>query len=219
MLLTTDIESPVTQSAKRETVGLPIAQLRKLRLVTITIRRIHVIVAVCVVVVGVGAFLAGESLSTTSNSRQPNDKAAAASTQTTASHRTTTTVAAPPTTSVSTTTVPPTSTTTLPLPLFVAGSWSGREPTTIDFSGGCCNVVDGLTWSSWTGAQAVGHGTWEYDTCASGCVNGPFDPYPATIVLSGPAGGDFTALTDTTTGPEGSVTNWSYPQQWPFSAS
>ncbi len=110
-------------------------------------------------------------------------------------------------------------TTVAPLPILTAGGWTGRQPTTIDFSGGCCNVVDHITWSSWNSAQAVGQGTWEYDTCASGCVNGPFDPYPATITLSGPLGGTVTALTDATTGPEGSVTNWVYPQPWPFSAS
>jgi len=61
-----------------------------------------------------------------------------------------------------TTTVPPTTTTeAAPLPVFIAGSWTGRQPTTIDFSGRCCNVVDKITWSSWAPAQAVGQGTWE----------------------------------------------------------
>jgi hypothetical protein len=124
------------------------------------------------------------------------------------------------TTTVSpTTTVPSTTTTTAPLPVFIAGSWTGRQPTTIDLAPACCSVIDNITWSSWTSAQAVGTGTWEYDTCASGCVDGPFDPYSASLTLSGPLGETFTVLEESTTGPQGGVTNWSYPQDWPSGAS
>jgi hypothetical protein len=79
--------------------------------------------------------------------------------------------------------------------------------------------VIGATETRWTPAQAVGAGTWEYDTCASGCVDGPFDPYPAILTLPGPLGGTFTVLEESTTGPQGGVTNWSYPQDWPSGAS
>ncbi len=126
---------------------------------------------------------------------------------------TSTTAPAPTTTSA-----PPA--TVAPLPLFTAGSYSGREPSTIDLSGGCCAVVQHISWTSWTTAQAVGTGTYEYDTCAQGCVQGPFDPYPARITLSAPLAEQFTVLTlSITGGPDAGVTTWQYPSQWPFDSS
>lgn len=128
---------------------------------------------------------------------------------------------------VSTSTTPvsvaaPSSTTpaNAPLPNFTAGSYNGRGPKQIDFSGGCCSVVDMLAWSSWTSASAQGSGSYEYDTCTNGCIQGPFVPYPATITLSNPEGNEFTVLTrDISGGPDAGVTTWTYPSMWPFSAS
>lgn len=189
----------------------------------VVIRKRALAVAVGVVVavtgVGIGAFLLGRSTS-------PNRSANLSHPQSPVVERhhqsaTTTVATAATTTSAPTTTSPPASTTTAPpepLPTFVAGQWTGEEPVQIDFGSGCCNVVDHLTWS-WAGTTAVGQGTWEYDACTEGCVMGPFTPYPATITLSDPVGGVFTKLTDTTSGPYGTVSNWYYPQNWPFGAS
>ena len=187
---------------------------------TFTVRRRHLLVGACIILVGVGGFLAGTALSSSS---PPTHKSAAPSHTTTSSTRPSTS-----STPVSTTTSPPSTTSTLaptttappPTPVLTAGSFSGRDPGSIGFSPACCNVVDHLTWSTWTSAQAEGSGTFEYDTCQNGCVNGPFDPYLVTITLSGPSGGEFTVLTeDVTSGPEAGVTGWTYPQQWPASAS
>lgn len=127
--------------------------------------------------------------------------------------------AAPSTTSAAAAPSPSPSSTTSSLPLFIAGTWTGTQPTSINFGAGCCNVVDHLTWSAWTTTQAVGHGTYEYDSCTAGCVAGPFIPYPATITLSNPSNGIFTVLTESTPGPQEGSGTWTYPSQWPFGAS
>jgi hypothetical protein len=42
-------------------------------------------------------------------------------------------------------------------------TFAGREPSLIDFRGDAGNVVTDITWSSWTGTQAVGKGTSDGD--------------------------------------------------------
>ncbi len=147
----------------------------------------------------------------------------ATSTGTSARPPTSTPTTSAPTTSARASTPAATSSppkTTEPLPLFTAGSFSGRDPTTIDFSPGCCSTVQNIKWQQWTAAQAQGTGTYEYDTCANGCVEGPFDPYPATITLSGPEGGQFTVLEFAIDGgPQAGVSMWTYPNRWPFDSS
>jgi hypothetical protein len=183
---------------------------------TITIRRVHVVAATIMVLIGVGAFLLGRTTAPSSSPRI----AASHTTSTPAS----TTVSAPATSlttvPASTTIMQTTTTTTTPPPIFSAGNYSGREPATIDNSPGCCSVIDHITWSVWSAAQAQGRGTFEYDTCADGCVRGPFDPYPATVTLSGPEGGQFTVLIEDIEGsPQAGVSTWTYPSSWPFGGS
>jgi hypothetical protein len=111
-------------------------------------------------------------------------------------------------------------TTSSKLPVFAAGSYRGRRPSSIDFSSGCCSVVKHLTWSSWTDARARATGTFEYDTCVNGCAKGPFDPYRATVELSDPADGQFTVLTRSiSTGPTRGLTTWTFPLRWPVGAT
>lgn len=201
----------------------------------ITVRISHrALIAAGVVVAAVILALAAFGIGRLTATHRPSHPQATAthkpSTQrTTPAGPTTTSTAPAPTTtapSATTTTAPAPTTTTAPpvpaapLPLFTAGNYSGREPSTIDFSGGCCAVVQDITWTSWTAAQAAGTGTYEYDTCADGCVKGPFDPYPARITLSAPLGGEFTILDRSITGgPDAGLTSWQYPSQWPFSSS
>lgn len=183
-----------------------------------TLRRVMMTLLAVIVLVGIvlGAFLAGRSTAPTTTTSAPQAHAKYPNSAT----------IAPTTIATSTTSLPMTSTTTAPpatsaptSPLFTAGTYSGTEPSTIDFSPGCCSVITGISWSSWTSAQAQGTGTFQYDTCANGCVNGPFDPYPAVITLSGPIGGQFTVLTRSISGgPTGGVTTWKYPTQWPAGA-
>lgn len=105
-------------------------------------------------------------------------------------------------------------------PVFAAGSYRGRYPSTIDFSSGCCSLVSLLTWSSWTDVQARASGTFEYDTCINGCGKGPFHSYPAAIELSDPADGQFTVLTRAiSAGPTRGVTTWTFPLRWPVGAT
>ena len=184
--------------------------------VTFSFSRRALAITLGVVILLVAAFLIGRG-----TSQRPQKASASSTTSTRAS--TSVRTSTPATTAVvTTTTTPPTTTTVLPaapLPDFVAGSYTGRQPSQIDLAPACCNVVDHIAWSSWGSAQALGQGTWEYDTCASGCVNGPFVPYSASLALSGPLGGTFTVLTVDTTGPQGSFSSYSYPQTWPYGAS
>ena len=89
----------------------------------------------------------------------------------------------------------------------------------MDFSGDAGDIVTDMTWSSWTTSQAVGNGTWTYQNCVPDCANGTDTPNPATIVLSDPVNGVFTCMTETTTGPEGYMDTFTYPNNWVQGAS
>lgn len=152
--------------------------------------------------------------------------AACSSSPSTSTSATPTTGASTTATSTTVTTTPSTPLSTIgALPLLVAASpngqqtWTGREPTTMDFSGDAGNIVTGITWSSWTSSQAVGNGTWTYQSCVPDCASGSQTPYPAMIVLSDPANGVFTSMTETTTGPQAFTTTYTYPSNWVLNAS
>ena len=120
---------------------------------------------------------------------------------------------------------PPTSTTTttsLPVLRILnsagAVEFDGTDPGEIHFSTDQTDVVNGITWSSWTPSSAMGTGTWEYDDCMPDCGSAPMVPYPATITLSNPQNGIFTTLVEATSGPEGSSITWTYPSYWPMAA-
>ena len=189
---------------------------------TITIQKVHLVVLGIIAGVAIGSFFLGRATVNGSSSVAtsiPGAPSAGTTAPTVTAHPSTTATPLPSTTTMvlSTTSL---QTAVPPLPVFTAGNYSGRDPTAIDNSPGCCSVIDHLTWSSWTAAQAEGHGTYEYDTCVNGCVRGPFDPYPATVTLSAPEGGQYTALTEVVAaGPEAGFTSWTYPSHWPFGAS
>lgn len=99
---------------------------------------------------------------------------------------------------------------TADLPVAHFSNWTGRDPTIIYFSGDSGNIVSGLTWS-WTPTQAVGHGTWGYESCDPNCAQGTVTPYPAVVTLSGAVGGQFTKGVETTSGPHGFTQNFTLP--------
>lgn len=96
------------------------------------------------------------------------------------------------------------------LPKAVFAGWTGRRPSTIAFSGDSTNIVSGLTWS-WTSTTAVGHGTWTFESCDPNCAAGASTPYPATVTLSDPVGGEFTKGIEQTSGPHGSTYDFTLP--------
>ena len=110
----------------------------------------------------------------------------------------------------------PASTATQTLPVLTVGGYSGMKPATIDFSGDASNVVTSITWTSWTATGATGQGTSDIDSCVPSCAQAPASYVPATITLSAPVNGKFTAMTETR---NGSSSNWSYPGTWPTGAS
>lgn len=92
------------------------------------------------------------------------------------------------------------------------GGYSGRYPTTIAFSGDSGNIVSGISWTSWGPQEAVGHGTWTYQDCVPNCAAGSQTPYPATLTLSDPGGGQapvsssvYKTITEVRSGPHGGV--------------
>ncbi len=110
--------------------------------------------------------------------------------------------------------------TTRALPtLDVPPVYDGIKPREVGFSADSTNDLTNITWSSWTTTSATGSGTWTYESCDPDCANGPTTPYPATIQLSQPVNGVFTAMTETTSGPYGGGTNYTYPNNWAMGAS
>jgi hypothetical protein len=81
-----------------------------------------------------------------------------------------------------------------PLPVFIAGTYRGRRPTSIYLSGDAGNVVVNLRWSSWTASSATGTGTSDIQGCVPDCASGTETPVPASITLVAPTNGYFTKL-------------------------
>ena len=109
-----------------------------------------------------------------------------------------------------------------PLPVLITTTkspgFNGIKPSAIGFSGDATNIVSNITWTSWTATEAIGNGTWGYNNCLPSCAAGTVTSYPATVMLSNPVGGAFTALTETTSGPAGFTNSYTYPSNWPSGA-
>jgi serine/threonine protein kinase len=110
----------------------------------------------------------------------------------------------------------PASTAAPQLPVLTVGSYSGRKPATIAYSGDATNVVTGIQWASWTPTGATGYGTSDIDSCVPNCAQAPPNYVTTTITLSAAAGGRFTQMTETR---NGSTTSYTYPGNWAQSAS
>ena len=102
------------------------------------------------------------------------------------------------------------------LPVLVAGTYSGTDPSQITFASNGSNTVSGITWSSWTATGATGSGRADVALCLPSCVGTPASLVPTTITLSDPVDGHFTDLTETKAG---SSQSWNYAGSWPQSAS
>ena len=110
----------------------------------------------------------------------------------------------------------PASTTPAALPVLTVGSYTGMKPTEIAYSGDATNVVTKITWSSWTTAGASGQGTSDIDSCNPNCAQAPPSLVPTTVTLSAPVNGRFTKMTETR---NGFTSTYTYPDNWPESAS
>jgi len=159
-----------------------------------------------------------------------NGQAASGSTSTTSSPAqqatTANSAATTPATSTSTTAAASTSASTAPstpvsavppqLPVLTVGGYTGMKPTEIAYSGDSTNVVTTITWSSWTAAGASGQGTSDIDSCTPNCAQAPPSLVPTTVTLSAPVNGKFTKMTETR---NGFTSTYTYPDNWPQSAS
>jgi hypothetical protein len=153
-----------------------------------------------------------------STSLNPNPSVTASTETTTTKPVAPTTTTAAPTTSTSSTTAPAAPATPLGPTATFAGvsgpsTWTGVEPTTIQFSADAGNIVSGIRWTSWTAQSAVGTGTWGYENCQPNCATGSHTDFPATIKLSVPSRGQFTALTEIQSGPHGQTFNYGLPSR------
>jgi serine/threonine protein kinase len=102
------------------------------------------------------------------------------------------------------------------LPVLTVGSYTGMKPAEIAYSGDATNVVTKITWSSWTATGASGQGTSDIDSCDPNCAQAPPSLVPTTITLSAPVNGRFTKMTETR---NGFTSTYTYPDNWPESAS
>jgi len=102
------------------------------------------------------------------------------------------------------------------LPVLTVGGYTGMKPTEIAYSGDSTNVVTTITWSSWTAAGASGQGTSDIDSCTPNCAQAPPSLVPTTVTLSAPVNGKFTKMTETR---NGFTSTYTYPDNWPQSAS
>ena len=155
--------------------------------------------------------------STTAPASSPAQSSSSAATTPTSPAASTTSPAStpassPPTTPVST----PASTAPAALPLLTVGSYTGMKPSEIAYSGDATNVVTKITWSSWTSTLASGQGTSDIDSCNPNCAQAPPSLVPTTVTLSAPVNGRFTKMTETR---NGFTSTYTYPDNWPQSAS
>ncbi len=102
------------------------------------------------------------------------------------------------------------------LPVFVVGSYSGRKPTMIAYSGDATNVVTGISWGTWSASGATGEGTSDIDNCNPSCAAASPDYVIAKITLSDPVNGEFTKMTETRMG---TTMTFTYPGSWAQNAS
>ncbi len=119
-------------------------------------------------------------------------------------------------TPASTPTSTPVSTAPAQLPVLVVGSYSGMKPTEIAYSGDATNVVTKIQWSTWTPTQASGQGTSDIDSCVPNCAQASPSIVPTTVTLTAPVNGRFTKMTETR---NGFTSTYTYPDNWPQSAS
>jgi hypothetical protein len=109
-----------------------------------------------------------------------------------------------------------------PLPLFIAGSYRGRRPSTIDISGDAGNIVTHLHWTTWTASYARGSGTSNIQGCVPNCATGSETPVATSITLKNPSSrGYFTKLIEHRNGQTETFTYTPghYPDDWPGGAS
>jgi hypothetical protein len=97
------------------------------------------------------------------------------------------------------------------LPTVTLGTWTGIEPSLMQFSGDSGNIVSNIMWSSWNNSSAVGTGAWGYDDCVPDCAQGTVTDYPTTITLSHPSDGRFTQLTEDQSAPFGNTFTFTLP--------
>ena len=80
--------------------------------------------------------------------------------------------------------------------MFIAPGYDGRNPVDIYLSGDAGNIVTNLEWSTWTGVEAIGHGTSNHQGCVPDCAQGTETPEPTTLILTDPVDGHYTHLTE-----------------------
>lgn len=88
----------------------------------------------------------------------------------------------------------------VPVLVVSADGYSGIKPGEIDFSGDGGYIVTGIVWSRWGPHEADGTGTSNIQGCVPDCATGSETPYPDTVVLSDPQGGQFTQVSSTRDG-------------------
>jgi len=146
----------------------------------------------------------------------PTSTATSAATAPTSPATSTTTTTAPASTPASTPVSTPASTPPAQLPVLTVGSYTGMKPTEIAYSGDATNVVTKITWSSWTATGASGQGTSDINSCNPSCAQAPPSLVPTTVTLTAPVNGRFTKMTETR---NGFTSTYTYPDNWPQSAS
>jgi hypothetical protein len=104
------------------------------------------------------------------------------------------------------------------MPLLVVGSYSGTEPQMIGFSADGSNIVTNIIWQYWDATGAYGVGTSDILGCVPSCASGSSTRVTATITLTNPIHGQFTAISESRDGQE-TTTEWPQAAQQPDNTS
>jgi len=100
-------------------------------------------------------------------------------------------------------------------PLLIAGSWSGRDPSSIQFGGDGGSDVRACRWSTWRSTEALGYCTGAYNNCVPTCAQGTSANIQVQVTLTTPADGHWTRMVFT----DSAGSNvWTYPSYWAVGA-
>jgi hypothetical protein len=101
------------------------------------------------------------------------------------------------------------------LPVLAMQNWTGIEPASISYGGAHDYTDYALQWQSWGQYQAVATGLTNLNNCIPDCAAATITTVTVTIILSHPANGRYTVLTEVIHGSPPITNVYKYGDAWP----